>query len=120
MFTAVPTGTDPAHTEELLSHELEQVAREGVTEAELKRAKNLFAAAFWKEVGTIDGKANLLGEYQTFHGDYRKLFDAPVVYENVSREDVRRVAADILKRTQRTVGTLVPKAVQAEKAAGEG
>lgn len=112
IFTVVPTGGDPAHTEALLTQELERVAREGVTEAELIRAKNLFAVAFWKEIGTIDGKAEALGQYQTFQGDYRKLFDAPATYENVTREDVRKVAETLLRRTQRTVGTLVPKPAQ--------
>lgn len=110
VFAVVPTDVDPARTETVLTEELERVAREGVTDAELKRAKNLFASAFWKEIGTIDGKAEALGQAQTFFGDYRKLFDTPTIYENVTREEVQKVAAALLKRTQRTVGTLVPKA----------
>ncbi len=30
--------------------------------------------AFWKKLSTIDGKAQLLGEYEIFHGDWAKLF----------------------------------------------
>ena len=45
-------------------------SREGMTEAELRRAKNLAAADFWRGVATIDGKARLLGEYAVMHGDY--------------------------------------------------
>ncbi len=118
VFATVPSGADPARTEQMLNRELEAVARDGVTETELKRAKNLFAAAFWKQIGTIDGKAELLGAYQTYHGDYRKLFTAPADYEKVSVADVRKIAGEILRRSQRTVGTLVPKA--AGTAAGEG
>lgn len=110
ILMTVPTGTDPARAETLLTQELERVAAEGVTEAELKRAKNLFAADFWKQLATIDGKAEALGRYAVFHGDYRKLFDAPAAYERVTRDDVQKAAAAILRRQQRTVGTLVPKA----------
>jgi zinc protease len=112
IFAVVPADVDPARTETVLTEELERVAREGVTDAELKRAKNLFASAFWKEIGTIDGKAEALGEAQTFFGDYRKLFDVPRTYEGVTREEIQKVAETLLKRTQRTVGTLVPKAAQ--------
>ncbi|HEU4530773.1 MAG TPA: pitrilysin family protein [Steroidobacteraceae bacterium] len=120
ILATVPTGMDPSRTEGVLNKELERVANEGVTDAELARAKNLFASAFWKQIGTIDGKAELLGRYQTFDGDYRKLFDAPATFEKVTREDVRKVAAELLKRTRRTVGTLVPKPQPADAAAGEG
>jgi zinc protease len=109
VMATLPTGADPARTEAVMTEELERVAREGVTEAELKRAKNLFASAFWQEMATIDGKAQRLGEYQTFHGDHRKLFDAPAAHEKVTRDDVRQVAQAILRRKQRTVGTLVAK-----------
>jgi zinc protease len=122
IFATVPSGGDAARTEDLLTRELERVAAEGVTEGELRRAKNLFASAFWKQIGTIDGKAELLGAYQTFHGDYRKLFTAPADYEKVSRDDVRKVAGEILRRAQRTVGVLIPRAAAAPAAStpGEG
>lgn len=121
IFATVPSGGDPARTEQLLTRELESVARDGVTDAELNRAKNLFASGFWKQIGTIDGKAELLGSYQTFHGDYRKLFTAPAAYESVSRDDVRKLASEVLKSSRRTVGTLVPKATTSQPAAaGEG
>jgi zinc protease len=114
IFATLPTGMDPARTEGVLTAELERVASEGVSEEELRRAKNLFASSFWKGLATIDGKAQALGSYAVFLGDYRKLFDAPRQYEAVTRDEVRNVAAALLKRQQRTVGTLVPKAATEE------
>jgi zinc protease len=107
ILATLPTGVDPAKTEGVLTSELERVASEGVTDEELRRAKSLFAAAFWRGMSTIDGKAQALGSHAVFLGDYRKLFDAPARYEGVTREDVQKVAAGLLKRQQRTVGTLV-------------
>jgi zinc protease len=109
ILITVPTGVDPSRTEGVLTAELERVAAEGVTEAELKRAKNLFASGFWKGLATIDGKATALGEHAVFDGDYRKLFDEPAAYERVTRDEIRKLAAEILKTRNRTVGTLVPK-----------
>jgi zinc protease len=92
----------------VLDAELVRVASEGVTEAELRRAKNLTSAAFWKKFATIDGKAELLGVYEVFHGDWQKLFDAPAAFDRVSRTDVQSAAKDVLDRRRRTVGVLLP------------
>ena len=71
--------------ERALDVELARIVQDGVTEPELRRAKNLAAADFWRGVSTIDGKARLLGEYAVMHGDYRLLFTAPAAYERVTR-----------------------------------
>ena len=70
------------------------------------RAKNLFASAFWKKLATIDGKAQLLGAYEVFEGDYQKLFDAPAAFETVTRRDVQKAAALVFQNRRRTVGVL--------------
>jgi zinc protease len=66
------------------------------------------AVAFWKKLSTIDGKAQLLGEYEIFHGDWAKLFAAPDELERVTIEDVRAVAREVLNASRRTVGVLIP------------
>jgi zinc protease len=112
----LPEGADLGAAEKALDAALEQVVAQGVTDAELVRAKNLFASTFWKQIATIDGKANLLGSFEVFEGDYRKLFDAPAVYEKVTREDVQQAAALVFKRSHRTVGTLRPAAAATPEA----
>lgn len=91
-----------------LDGELAQLARNGVSEAELRRAKNMAAADFWRAVATIDGKARLLGEYAVLHGDYRLLFEAPARYERVTRQEIQEVARAIFRPEHRTVGRLHP------------
>ncbi len=109
MLLALPEGGDVSSLQKLLDAELARVVREGVTEPELRRAKNLAAAGFWKSVATINGKAQLLGEYAVIHGDWRGAFDAPVKYEAVTLDQVKAVAADVLQQRHRTVGVLVPQ-----------
>ena len=55
---------------------------------------------------TINGKSNNIGTYEVFFGDYRKMFDAPSAYSKVTNEDVKRVANEYIKKTNRTVGVL--------------
>ena len=104
----LPEGADPGLVEAALHAELGRIVKEGVTDIELRRAKNLQTAAFWKRLATIDGKASLLGEYEVFHGDWSKLFDAPAQLERVSRAEVQSIAREVLDRRKLTVGVLMP------------
>jgi zinc protease len=122
-FTMVlPEGGDPAQLERAFDALVARVVADGVTDAELRRAKNLAAASFWASMATIDGKARRLGEYQVMHGDWRRLFTAPADYEAVTREQVQAVAREVLQARRRTVGVLVPpppRSGSTEPAAGD-
>jgi zinc protease len=102
----LPEGANPAEVEQALDGALDAVVAQGVTEAELTRAKNQYASSFWKQLATINGKAELLGSFEVYEGDYKKLFDSPAVYEKVTREDVQKAAALVFQKDHRTVGLL--------------
>ena len=89
-----------------------RLASEGPTAAELAKARNLALAGFWRGMQTISGKAQALGAFEVFHGDYRRLFDAPREYESITAEDVKAVAARVMRKDNRTLGTLVPVAAK--------
>ena len=102
----LPEGADIGAVEKSLDEALAQVVSQGVTAVELTRAKNMFASSFWKQLATINGKANLLGAYEVFEGDYQKLFKAPAAYETVTVADVQKAAALVFQNRRRTVGIL--------------
>ncbi len=102
----LPEGANVAEVEQALDAALADVVANGVTEAELARAKNLYASGFWKQLATINGKAALLGAYEVFEGDYRKLFDSPAVYEKVTAAQVQEAAKLVFATNRRTVGVL--------------
>ena len=106
----LPPGGDLGKAESMLDEELAKVVSGGVTDAELRKAKNIVVADFWRHLETNSGRAQALGTYEVFHGDWRKLFDAPAKYEAVTGEQVRKVAAKVFARNNRTVGVLVPEA----------
>jgi zinc protease len=108
LHATLPEGGDLAATEASIDAQLERLGRGGVTEIELRRAKNLAAADFWRGVATIDGKARLLGEYAVMHGDQRRLFSAPEAYECVTLEQVHELARTVFDARRRTVGRLCP------------
>ena len=102
-------NVDPQACEKAIYEELERVKTTLIGDRELEKAKNNRLAEFYKEVRTISGRANTIGTYEVFMGDYNKLFDAPKSYSAVTKEDVQRVAKKYFGPNNRTVATLLPE-----------
>jgi len=110
IFAVLPPKGDPAKVEKEITAILERIGSGGVTAAELRKAKNMLVADYWRGIATISGKAQALGSFEVFHGDYRKLFDAPSQWETVTVADVRAAANSVFRNNNRTVGVLKPAA----------
>ncbi|MFL6578773.1 MAG: M16 family metallopeptidase [Povalibacter sp.] len=113
LFVALPAQGDLDRTEKAFDTELDRIRTQGVTAAELSRARNQALADFWRGMATIDGKAEALGSYAVIKGGYRKLFDAPREYEKVTIDDLKKLANDLLQQNNRTVGVLASAAKEA-------
>jgi zinc protease len=103
------TGVDPAVTEKVLFDELTRLQTEAVPDAELRKAKNQRLAGLYRRLKTIEGRANLLGTYEVFLGDYAKAFDEDKRVEAVTAADIQRVAQKYFNAKNRTVATLIPE-----------
>ena len=101
-------GVDPPVCEKAIYEELERTKTGEVSDAELEKAKNIRLAEFYRQMRTINGRANTIGTYEVFFGDYKKLFDAAKNYSAVSKADVQRVAKTYFGASRRTVATLIP------------
>jgi zinc protease len=84
--------------------------KDGVTPQELARARNQALADFWRGLATIDGKAQAVGNYAVLRGGYKHLFEAPRAYESVTVQDIQKLAAELLRAGNRTVGVLTAAA----------
>jgi len=102
-------GIEPLAVEKAVYEELDKIKSDSVSERELEKARNIVLAAFYRQMKAINGRANTLGTYEVFLGDYRKLFTAAEEYAKVTREDLRRVAQKYFGEKNRTVATLVPE-----------
>ena len=106
LFLTLPSGGDPKAAQAAFDAQIDLIRNNGITQAELARARNQALADFWRRLATIDGKAEALGSYAVLRGGYQKLFDAPRSYEQVTVEDIKQLAAEILRPSNRTVGVL--------------
>jgi zinc protease len=103
------SGVEPARAEKVLFEEVDRLRNQPVTEQELRKAKNQLLADHYRQLKTINGRANLLGEYEVFYGDYHKLYTVEQAYEDVTIADIQRVAAKYLTEKNRTIATLIPE-----------
>src|SRR4029077_9112983 len=85
-------GIDPAACEKAIYEEFEKAKSALISDRELKKAKNIRLVEFYKQMQTINGRANTIGTYEVFFGDFHKLFEAAKNYAAVTKEDVQRVA----------------------------
>jgi zinc protease len=99
---------DPQLCEKAIYEELERTKTAEVSDKELEKAKNIRLVEFYRQMRTINGRANTIGTYEVFFGDYKKLFDAAKNYSAVSKADVQRVAKGYFGAANRTVATLIP------------
>jgi zinc protease len=115
-ITAQPkAGVDPQTVEKAVYEELERIKNEPVSDQELEKARNIVLASFYRQTSTINGRANTLGAYEVFFGDYHKLFTAVESYTKVTKADLQQVARKYLAEKNRTVATLVPEKQAPEK-----
>lgn len=99
-------GITATELEKSMISEINRVAREGVTQHELDKVKNIKLMDFYRSMETINGKANTLGTYELYFGNYAQLFNAPESYNKVTPDDIQRVAQTYLRRANRTVAVL--------------
>lgn len=109
IFGVATPGKDAIELEREIMEEVERIKREGVTEEELVKVQNQKVMEFYREMETINGKANTVGTYEIYFGDFALLFDAPARYKKVTTADIQRVAQTYLVNKNITVGVMKPE-----------
>ena len=102
-------GVPTARAEELVYGALQALQKKGPEKRELEKAKNQLKASILRRLKTINGKADLIADTETFFGGWRRLPERLKRIEAVTPKDVRRVMAKSFRQTNRTVCTLVLK-----------
>lgn len=118
LFTIQATPRAPHTSQELetaIYTELTDVANNGVTDAELARARTLLRADVLRGLASGSGLAASLAFNELFAGGWEKLFDDLDTYDTVTGAEIQDAAARTFPKTNRTVATLVTKAPEQEE-----
>ena len=109
IYGIAANGISAEKLEHSIEFQIDRIITEGITDTELQKLKNQKLMEFYRTMESINGKANSLGTYELFFGDYKKLYEAPALYNKVTKEDIQRVAKTYLTSRNRTVGYLLPE-----------
>lgn len=99
---------DPAAAEKLIFEELTGVAKEGLSEKELARARNTISADFVFDHEKVSDLAYDIGYYETVDS-YKKLDTFLEKLAQVKVDDVKRVAGQYFTRENSAIGFSVPR-----------
>ncbi len=112
IYATAREGSDLGQIEQLVTNEIQRLAKEGPTPAELARAKVKI------ESGTISGleflsgfggKADMLNQYNTYLGDPGKLEMDLGRYRNATAESVRSTVDKYLNNRNRVIARFHPE-----------
>ncbi len=109
-----------AEIDRVLQETISQLQTKGVTEEELDRAKEQFKASIILANRNITSQAMQLADDLLSTGDYQFTDRLLKAIEQVSAADVKRVANQYLKPSDRVVGYFEPTQVTAESGATTG
>ncbi len=104
---AVPrSGQSTEGIESVIYEEIARIAESGPDARELERVRNQVAAGNVRRIASNLGLAFQVADSEALLGDWRETFRSAERIAAVTAEDVRRVAADYLTETNRTVAVL--------------
>jgi len=105
----VQPGNKPDAVQKELLSQLDRVKTEGVTAAELSRAKRQFARDYILGRDTVQQKALHLGHAIVIHNDIRTADGEFDLFQNVTMADVQRVARTYFTPESRMLLTIMPR-----------
>ncbi|MER7890755.1 pitrilysin family protein [Micromonospora sp. NPDC094482] len=102
--TARP-GVSAERLAEGLHAVVDELASVPVTATELDRAKALLSTAWWRQMSTVDGRADTLGRYATQFGDPAAAADRLPAWLAVTAEQIAEAAVEVLAANDRVTLT---------------
>jgi predicted Zn-dependent peptidase len=108
---SVYAGTLPQNAEtvmEIVSNEIQSVARDGITEAELTRAKGNVKGSLVLSSEDPGSRMNRLGRQQVTTGEILSIDEMIARYDALTIEDLRRVASQVLADARFSITVVGP------------
>jgi predicted Zn-dependent peptidase len=110
VFAMASTGTDIHDLEAAVHEVVESLVSEPVTAEELEGYKARAKAQFLRQLRSDEGMAMQLASFQEFRGGWRNLFTYLDKVDALTTADCARVAVEVFRRDNRTVGLIEPPA----------
>ncbi|MCU1244578.1 MAG: peptidase M16-like, partial [Acidobacteria bacterium] len=118
-FAATTPGHTPAEVTDAIHAEVERLKSEDVSADELQSIKTRAKAGLIRQLDSNFGLAQQLVAYQTRYGDWRELFRSVDKIDQVSAQDIRRIANATFVSNNRTIAYIDASKPAASPAKGD-
>ncbi|MFW2386970.1 MAG: M16 family metallopeptidase [Polyangiales bacterium] len=108
VWAVMASGHAPKEAQDVVVAELASIAKKGVRERELEKAKNRIHAAFVFGLQSNIARSQRLAEYELYWGDANLLKLELDHFLAISLDDIKRVARTYFDQNQRTVLNVLP------------
>ena len=108
VWAVMASGHPPKKAQEIVFEEIANIAKNGVAERELQKAKNRTSAAFVFGLQSNMARSQRLAEYELYWGDANLLKLELDHYLAVTADDIKRVAGQYFDSSNRTVLDVLP------------
>jgi zinc protease len=110
LLIGVPApGKKIADVEKTMYEEIEKVIKNGISDEEFQKVKNITEAQFVSDKMNVLSKASSLAQYYCYYGDPNLINTEIDKYSKVTKEDIMRVAKKYFGTDKRVVLTYVPE-----------
>ena len=107
------SGKPIAEAEKSLNNEIEKIVKEGVTQAELDKAKNRFLTGKLLERETVNGKASALGQAVVVYGDATRVNTDLAKLQAVTADQIKEVMNKYITGKKKVVLEYLPESMKA-------
>src|SRR5690606_13631051 len=110
---ALALGETPLETlATTMDEEIEKLKTTLISENEYQKLQNKFENRFVNANSSIEGIASSLATYNMLYGNTDLINDEIEIYQNITREDIRRVANKYLNKNQRLELDYLPESAK--------
>jgi len=118
VFTLANPGEDLVALQDDIQAELDRMAAEGPTDAELERARNALETGYIQDMESLRSRATALARYHYLKGDPDWLAQDMARYAGVSAEDIQGAAASLSADRRLTIHVLPEEDAEEDPAVG--
>lgn len=109
IFASLKPKVSPTKVLGAIESQIRQLREKAVTQKELDKARNLLMKGYVDSLKRLSGRAHMLAQNEIMYGDYKRIFSDLKMYQQVTPQDIKRVAVLYLQPNHRNTVTVLPE-----------
>ncbi|MBX3023243.1 MAG: insulinase family protein [Bdellovibrionales bacterium] len=109
VYAGLKPKVDPQVVVKVIDDEMRKLRHTPISQKELDKARNVLLKDYVDGLKKVSGRARMIANYEIVHGDYTRIFSDLKKYQDVTPQDLTRVAMTYLTPSKRNIVIVLPK-----------